>query len=593
MTILWIGVWILGYVLGTGRKDTAGEKERTWSWKQKQTLFFLLVTILVSLPLFTDFVADSHDLGFHLNRIEGIAKALKTGQFPARMNAVFNGGSGYPVEIMYPGLLLYIPALLRLCGISLLLSFKVYCVLVNLLTVVISYMAFTKITDSHRIGVLSSILYTFSLYRIDNLLCRGAIGEWTAMAFLPLVLWGLWEVFYKDEKKWTVLVLGITLVFQSHLISTLLCLMFCAVFGLGSIRRLKKRARLGALCAAAVATVLLNIFTIVPMFCFLSKGMSIAGQERMIGDYAAYLPQIFSNFIYNQHFAVGLGGTQHEMPITVGCIFLFGILLFGYAGYYRKDMEQSFRQKGTIFLAGGLLAVLLASNLFPWDFLQSIPKAGRLFGMIQFPFRFLMFAVLCLAPVTAIAVDTCLKPRKEAGVIVVLAACFVFALFSFDGYLEQNETLMRDKFETCVEDKLGQDYVNLDYYDRNTDAQAVVKMDRRILANDETLRIYDLQREGVSMRFHYQKAAAGEVFLELPLYSVEGYEARELHTGEKLTVTAGDGSRVRVYLPAALEGRIKVWYQAPFSFRVCDFISAGTAIAGAVVAIWRMLKKKK
>lgn len=241
---LWVCLLIAVRFLFLRRQDVSDEKqdgvEIEWTPKLKKTLFFMGVTVLVSLPLFTDFLPNGHDLSFHLNRIEGIAQGMKTGQFPVRVNPVFNGGSGYLSETMYPGLLLYLPALLRLCGVSLLLSFKVYCVVLNFLTAVISYFAFTRITDSHRIGVLSCVIYTFSLYRINNLLCRGAMGEWTAMAFLPLVLWGLWELFYGDERKWPVLVLGLTFVFQSHLISMLLCLMFCVLWGLAGIRRLKK-----------------------------------------------------------------------------------------------------------------------------------------------------------------------------------------------------------------------------------------------------------------------------------------------------------------------------------------------------------------
>lgn len=587
LAVLWVAFLLAVRVLFIRSAGSGESIEVQWTDRLKKSVFFAVVTVLVSLPLFTDFLADSHDLGFHLNRIEGIYEALQSGQFPAGINAVFNGGSGYPTEIMYPGLLLYFPALLRMCGVSLLLSYKVYCVVLNLLTVILSYTAFGKVTNSHRVGALAAILYTFSLYRIDNLLCRGAIGEWTAMTFLPLVIWGMWEVFYHEKKYWPVLTLGLTFVFQSHLISTLLCLMFCVGFGLLGIRKLKEVSRLGALAAAAAGTVLLNAFAIVPIFTFLKTGMSIAGQERMIGDYAVYLPQIFSTFIYNGHFAKGLGETQCEMPITIGGIFLLGILLFGYAAYYKKILSEADRKRGMVFLTGGLFAVFLSSDLFPWNLLQFIPKVGRLFGMIQFPFRFLMFAVLCLSVVTALAVNACLKQKFSLTGALVLAVCFVTASVHFDGYLEQNETLMSDKFETCIAGKLGQDYINFDYYDKNTDWQAVADMDKRVLVNDDGLRISNLKKEGVSITLDYENAGLETVFLDLPLYYIEGYRAEELSSGESLPVQRGERSRVRVFLPKSLNGSVQIRYERTVVFRIFDWISALTAVGGAAVFLMR------
>lgn len=588
LVAIWVGVLLMFRVLIIRKQDTAEGIQIEWTGGLKNVLFYGVVTFLVSLPLFTDFLADSHDLGFHLNRIEGMAEAFRSGQFPARINAVFNGGSGYPTEIMYPGLLLSIPALLRVCNVSLLLSFKIYCVLINLLTVVISDAAFSRVTASRKIGGLAAVLYTFALYRIDNLLCRGAIGEWTAMAFLPLLLWGLWEVFYGNEKRWPVLVLGITFVFQSHLISTLLCLMFCTLFGLAGIKKLKQASRAVSLGVAAVTTMLLNSFAIVPMLFFLKKGLSIAGQERMIGDYAAYLPQIFSNFIYNGNFAKGLGGVQGEMPVTIGCIFLLGSLLFLYMGFRKKRLEAYHSKAGTGLLLGGLLAVLLSSNLFPWNLLQSVPKVGRLFGMIQFPFRFLMLSVLCLAPVAAIGIYTCFKQNYEAVLAGAAAVCFVAALFHFDGYLEQNQTLMEDKYQTCIVERLGRDYLNYDYYDKETDWQAVVNMDPRVLSNDENGVITGFQKNGVTITLDYlQSGELQEVFLDLPLYYMDGYKAVEKNTKEQLKVVRGDGSRVRVFLPNTMEGSLKIEYAGLPLFWIFDGISVLTAVAGLGILFWR------
>ena len=87
------------------------------------------------------------------------------------------------------------PAVLRLIGFSLQASYQIYVALVNLATVLISYWCFSKMFASRLSGLLGAALYSLNLYRFTNLYTRAAVGEFSAMAFLPLILYALWAVF--------------------------------------------------------------------------------------------------------------------------------------------------------------------------------------------------------------------------------------------------------------------------------------------------------------------------------------------------------------------------------------------------------------
>lgn len=69
----------------------------------------------------------------------------------------------------------------------------------NITTAFLSFYAIRNITRSERSAWIMSILYTFATYRLTNLYYRAALGESLAMVFLPLLLWGAYEVF--TEKK--------------------------------------------------------------------------------------------------------------------------------------------------------------------------------------------------------------------------------------------------------------------------------------------------------------------------------------------------------------------------------------------------------
>ena len=91
------------------------------------------IAILVSVPLFTDFLSTGHDIAYHLFRIKGISEALLNGQIPVRVNTALNNGYGLINPIMYPEMWLYIPGILCAAGVSLLLSVSSFCILVNYL----------------------------------------------------------------------------------------------------------------------------------------------------------------------------------------------------------------------------------------------------------------------------------------------------------------------------------------------------------------------------------------------------------------------------------------------------------------------------
>ncbi|MDE6675759.1 MAG: hypothetical protein K2K19_13295, partial [Acetatifactor sp.] len=180
------------------------------------------VTVLASYPLFVPTVGFGHDLNFHLYRIEGIKDGLQAGQFPVRLHPTHNHGYGYISSSVYPELFLYFPALLRLMGASPVMAYNTFLAGINALTAWIMYICAKGITRSRYAGLLASVLYTLSTWRIMNLYYRAAIGEALAMVFFPVLLYGLYLLLAGEHRKWWVLALGCSGIFQSHIISTIL-----------------------------------------------------------------------------------------------------------------------------------------------------------------------------------------------------------------------------------------------------------------------------------------------------------------------------------------------------------------------------------
>lgn len=143
--------------------------------------------------------------------------------------------------VFYAETFLYPFALLIRMGMSPLGCYKLLFLCVNFATAGVSYYAFSRLCRSRRLGVITSFFYMLASYRLLNLYTRAALGEVLAAIFLPLLILGMYQLFYGDSRRWITAVIAFTGLFQSHMISTELSLGFCALLGLISIRRLKDR----------------------------------------------------------------------------------------------------------------------------------------------------------------------------------------------------------------------------------------------------------------------------------------------------------------------------------------------------------------
>lgn len=265
------------------------------------------IGVFACLPLGLGYLTYGHDLSIHLSRIEGLKAGLLAGQFPVRMDPAIINEKGYPFSLMYSDVFLYPAAVLRVLGFSLQTSYKVYVASITAATVGITFYALRKMFRSDCAALLGTALYTLSFYRLTNVFVRAAVGEYTAMAFLPLVVYGLWRIYRQspaDGKKakpwcWLPFALGFTGLLQSHLLTTELAVFFTAAFCLLYFKKTFTRPVLPALCKAAGAAIVWNLWFMVPLLQYMVQGVCrISGKydAAYLYDSSVYLGQMFLMF---------------------------------------------------------------------------------------------------------------------------------------------------------------------------------------------------------------------------------------------------------------------------------------------------------
>lgn len=571
--------------------------KKYWENSEKLLIFvgLLLVIFIAMTPYMNSFLPKAHDLDFHLLRIEGVYQGLKDGIFPARINMQQSNGYGYISPIMYPQLLIYIPAVFRLMGMSLLNSYKLLVWAATILTALISYYSFKKILNSSYAGLIGSALYTLGLYRLTNVYCRAAVGEYLAAAFLPLVLYGMYEIVMGNYKKWIWASVGITLVFQQHLLTTEICLAFTLFMCLFGVKyMIKESARIWALCKAAIVTILLNIGTIIPLLFYMREDLYIFSDGRFLPDMVVYLSEVFATFVKMEGRQELRGTTKGEMPLSIGGVLLAVVILFAIYCYRNRkkiaqnEFDEQLKKLGINCIVTGSVAIIMSMWFFPWTMLARVGIIERLVKSLQYLSRFLMVPAFLFCFVGGILISYWIKDYPNRKIFIVISA-FIVAII---GCLYSLESMIQYDTYDCREAVAAVNYTD-DLYLYNGDTNEVIAdMGKRIwVSEDADVTCKNLKRQTGKVEGDLIINSIGEQsYVELPLYYYPQYTV-ELN-GKKMNIEKGENGTIRVYMDeTSVSGKLVAYFDTPALWKAGDVISFMSVIAVAVYLV--VLRKRK
>lgn len=541
--------------------------------RRRDAMILVCAALFASMPALMDGLFWGHDLTFHLNRIEGIASALRCGQFPVRIHASTLLGYGYSAPEFYPELFLYIPALLRNLGVSLAACVQSLLIVINLAAALTCYTAARRILGSREVAVCASVLYTLSVYRLVNLYVRATFGESLAMVFFPLLIAAMVDVLTRDERRWPMLALTMTGVFMSHMLSTLFAVAFCVLAAICCLPRLVREPRRILACAkAAGLTVLCSLWFVVPFVQYSLEGIStnVGSNTRSCLQPLGSLLTAFPNALGGTpKIGLPLSGTMGTQPgaaLLVGCALL---LLSRYMRDGEKQLNPCAQGRVPLFmLAVGALAVLMTTSLVPWARLCSMSAPlSTPFIMLQFPWRMMSVAVplLCMAG----ACGYLARPRwARAGAVLALALSVACSGFMLREVINQSLYVTRDTY-------LDTRILMYEYTYVGTEKSALGAGDVRVQGPD--VQVLSYKKRGTNLTLEIE-GAAGAQYIEVPISYYPGYRAQA--NGEACSVRRGENNVIRLYGAWTDEViTVQVWFEEPVVWRAAELASlAGFAL---------------
>lgn len=535
------------------------------------------VTALASYPLFVGVIGPGHDLNFHLYRIEGIKDGLLSGQFPVRLHPTQNNGYGYISSSVYPELFLYFPAFLRLLGASTVMAYNTFLVAVNGATAWIMYVCARGITRSRYAGLLASILYTLSTWRIINLYYRAALGEALAMVFFPVLLYGLYLLLTGEYKKWWVLALGCSGIFQSHIISTVFAAITIAVVIVAYIKEFLKKECFMGFVKAGILTLLMNLWYLAAFLTYyLGADLAIkhTPENTEFFQNAVFPAELFNvfntSFGYSQLLEYGLRG---NMSLSLG-VGVTGALVLCAAYFVLGKRERGHRDKFYRLLTGmGLVLLFMTSTLFPWQLLQQSGLINAFCGTVRMPWRFLSLASPMFCIVAAGILARREKREWAATACAVLAVCSLAFVRWGTAYTTEVEPTLKPGRAADVHASAGYDN---EYFLWGTDHSGLTA-GRYVTGGTAGLMGYEKQGTRVSLQL--EDVQEGD-WVEVPLLYYAGYEAKDQQR-RRLEVISGDNHLVRVLLQEGTT-QVELRYRGFWYFRAAELISALTLGAWGV-----------
>lgn len=559
-----------------------------------------IAVIVSSLGVLDRELHYGHDLYFHIARIAGVRDAIrvglkagiKAGQFPVRIQPGWTNGYGYAVSVFYGDIFLYFPAVLTFLKISLTTAYRIYVIVVNTGTVLTAYFCFKQISKSKYTTVAGSVIYTLSMYRICNLYVRAAVGEYTAMAFYPVIVLGIWKILRrgKDEREnrngWIILTLGMSGMIHTHILSCIMMAFFILLVCVVSIKSVLQKEILLSFLKSVCATACLNASFLIPFLDYSREELDVFKKFDYYGIQKLGM-EIYDLLAWTTKGAGYVGGAYGKrIPVTLGStavlIIILGIIVLA------RNTEWKAKEKTNIIwtLILAVLSAIMTLSIFPWDNLEKFSLLHRLVGTLQFPFRFMAVCMVFISLLACLLFEVCERRINNKKYFTIFLAAFCF--LSVWQSMEFTDRIMKDSEEFPHLEIMNYHesiFNDLYHYEGSNEKDMFDHSDIEGGALVE-----NWERNGNI--FTITCRTLDEADLILPLAYYPDYQCEDVETGNGYKTFRGANNRLCVSLPESYGGTLWIRFKEPWFWRLSEAISI-CAVAVFLGIIIREIKSRE
>ena len=554
--------------------------------KENTKYYFIIVilSLMVCSLLFIGY-PQGQDTVYHISKTVGTEIALKDGQILPLISSNFVKGFGYSWNIFYPPLSNYIMMIIKVILGSYVEALNVLIFLTVMFSGIFMFNFVKEVTKSSKIGLLASILYIFSPYRIVDIYIRGALGEVMAFMFIPLVFNGLYNIIENNGKRHYILAIGAIGLLLSHNISTLLTIIACAIYVILNIKKIcnKKSIKKLAINVGFILTIV--IFFYGPMLqnkitTDYAVFNELKGNVEGLHDHSVYVYQLLFGKMQNEwSYSLNVEDSQNkDMCFALGLTIIVPLLFTPFI--YQKISKEN-RKIYLTALGLGLFFAILSMTIIPWNIIPNF------MAFIQYTFRFLLMATFFLSIVAAVNIAKITDKFTLSTIMIytliiliyiapLLQAAPIIKGFDWKQFynIEKIEENQRFSAYCATFEYLPSKAFNNINYIANRNEEPIVQ--------SGSCNITESKKEKLDITFNINDITE-ETKIELPFIYYVGYNANI--NGQKLEVSESNNGFVQITLKEGQKGKVKVKYEGTTVYYVSFVISIIGSIGFAIYII--------
>ncbi len=164
-------------------------------------ILYVIIFVVASLPIACAYVMDGGEILLWLARIEEVKAGLQIGKINLFVSAELTAAYGGQAYALNSNLWFVFPALMRLAGMSITSAYRIYMLLLNLITLFSAKYFFETLFKDKNTAAVGILLYMTCPYQIYVSYDKGNLGLFCAWMLLPLFWGGLLRV-VRSEKSW-------------------------------------------------------------------------------------------------------------------------------------------------------------------------------------------------------------------------------------------------------------------------------------------------------------------------------------------------------------------------------------------------------
>lgn len=563
----------------------------------------ILIAVFTSLPIFMNGISHQQDLNYHLVRIQTMTDAIKSGQFPVRLNSGWMGGYGYPNAIFYGNFLLYIPVLFEILGFPLYQAYEIYIFSINLITAIFAYACVYYISRDKSISIAAAFAYSSVPFRLTLIYSHEFVGFYSGITFFPLIGLAIYMIYNSDLSNRRskvisslVLALGMSGLIGTHILSTLMSVMVIIIVALILFKNTFSKNVISTYAIAVAETLGLSCYFLVPFldyyFTVPTAAKDTLGESifRHIQASGVSLLQIFGYGI-ETHGSISRDIENNEIityNYSLGLVYI--ILLIICAGLIiSKKATKSI--KITFYIT--LSFIWLSSCYFPWDYLTDNFAIFRILTTVQFAWRYMAISCAMLLILMGLVINRCselLKCDKIHSKLLINSICGFFVILCMSICCNYASDYAKDAFVFYFDSGAIETYelISGEYLLMGSVA-GKDNLDHEPSASSDVT-ITTASQNGCSYSLECSNASDSNGWIEVPMFNYKGYQALDSNNN-RLKIVNGGNNVIRVIIPGEYSGAVDIDFKEPFYWRLSELVTLSTIIILLFILFKNGIKK--